>query len=100
MANGQAVVARIQDGLDANRDGHIKSFANADSGEGWGRNAHNFKGIAIQAEAFADNRWISAEIALPEGVAEIGRAQRAARSIVRGTEKAADKRLDAENLKE
>src|SRR5260370_23141942 len=100
MTEGQAVVARAEDGLDANGYGTVEGIAYGDAIETWGRDAENVEGIAIEGEAFANHGGIPGIVALPEGVADVCRGSAAAWLVIFGTDEATENGLDAKDVKE
>src|SRR6185437_3540832 len=99
MGHRVKVFRRVDDRLRTNKDRHTKFAAYLQAIKAGRGHADHWEGMAIQAYSSSDDIGITAELSLPEAVADHGAGRAAASVIVRRVKKASENRLNAENVK-
>src|SRR2546426_1483529 len=100
MTERKTVVARAEDGLDADRHGNVKSVAYGNAIETRRRDADNLKRITVQGQPFSNHRGVAGKISLPEGVTDVCSRYAAARLVIPRTKQPPQNRLHAKDVKE
>ena len=100
MTERKTVVARAEDGLDADRHGNVKSVAYGNAIETRRRDADNLKRITVQGQPFSNHRGVAGKISLPEGVTDVCSRYTAAGLIIPRTKQPSQNRLHAKDVKE
>src|SRR2546425_726363 len=100
MTERKTVVARAEDGLDADRHGNVKSVAYGNAIETRRRDADNLKRITVQGQPFSNHRGVAGKISLPEGVTDVCSRYTAAGLIIHRTKQPPQNRLHAKDVKE
>ncbi len=100
MTERQAIEARAEDRLDANRNGHVKCVADGDAVKPRRGDAEDLKRIAVERQPLTDDARVAAKIALPESVADVCGRNAASWLVILWSYKSPENRLDTQNVKE